>query len=125
MRTPLGDLAAQSDDGIADPGLRIWQPSASRTLFNVAPSITEPGKIARAGVDRPDRIVEVEGRVRARQAQVGFVERADRPDIFPVAIEIEPIHRVATDGVGDDLRRRSPRTIEFSSRSTSTSVLKR
>jgi hypothetical protein len=55
------------------------------------------------GVDGTFGIVEIKGRVRPGQAQVGLVEGPDGADIFPVTVEIEAEDAMRADGPRDDV----------------------
>ena len=70
------------------------------------------------GVDRAHGVVEVEGRHRVAELQVGLVVGADRPDVLPVAAEEVGLHAHLADRLRDhvapevDERRVGDRPVE-------------
>src|SRR5262245_16860708 len=81
------EIAAVGDDRFAEIAIAE---SASR-------------KEPRVRVNRPVRVVKAEGRSRARQQDVGVVERRYRSDVGPVAAEEIRCHAIAVQGQRDDL----------------------
>ncbi len=60
------------------------------------------GKKSRAAVDRRIAVADIEGRRLAGQTQIGFVERSNRPDVLPVAVEQVDLDFVGFDRLRED-----------------------
>src|SRR5688572_1251316 len=99
----LTDLAANTDNGMRDLRLAHTATLRDQDVLQLTGLNGGTGQKTSVGIDRCVRIIKIEGRVRAGQLQVGFVERADGPDVLPVAVEVKAMHPMGMDRFGNDL----------------------
>ena len=100
---PFADLAANAHNGVSD--LRLADAAALRDQDLLQLTIFDggAGQVTGVGIDRGFQIKEIERWVWARQLQVRFIKGLDRPNIFPVAVEIKAMHHMGMDRFGNDL----------------------
>lgn len=101
--TTCCDLTADPNNGMGD--LRFENTGAFRDQYitQIAILHDRTGQEACIGIDGKLGIVKIKRRFRRSQRKIGFVERTDRPNILPIAVEIKTIDRMRFDRFWNDI----------------------
>ncbi len=100
---PFGDLAPQADDRMGDLRFADTAAFCQQHILQFAVFHRRAGQKPRMSIDLGMRVKKIEGRVGARQFEIGLIERTDGPDILPVAIKIKSVHFMRADRFRDNI----------------------